>query len=138
MTCRHSIPRHLQIVHLALAEDGEPMQWAVVTSADSVFITFRGTMSPIDVLIDVGFMKLYVESVGLQVHCGIWSSLHGVANQFAALMRLLQNALQTKHDSSHVVLCGHSLGGGYAILTALEMLHFGHTVTSSLPSALHR
>lgn len=113
----------------------EPVQWALVSddpfpeqmaeespsegSADAttVYLAFKGTDNPRDVFIDIAAQTETVTYDGaeLQVHGGMWRALQ----QGKVVEKLLSN-LPSKADT--LVVCGHSLGGGYAVLTGLMLL----------------
>jgi hypothetical protein len=70
-----------------------------------------------------GYIHHYVEKLDQQVHSGMWAALH--SDKDGTIDRILKAVLgipTTARRRRRLVLCGHSLGGGYALLTALELL----------------
>lgn len=124
VTCneRNSLPDHAQVRHLEIAEGGRLVQWAVVVVEETIHLVFKGTSEAFDAIVDVGVLMHDDAEHGLRVHGGMWMALnqreHRVIDlALEALRRELANGRK------QVVLCGHSLGGGYAILSALQFLH---------------
>ena len=102
-------------------EGKNPVQWAIALSNDgnTAIVVFKGTDNPMDAVVGISAILDYKESLDLEVHSGMWGALHvkknGVAEQIMAELREVGGGRE-------VVVCGHSLGGGYALLLALEML----------------
>jgi pimeloyl-ACP methyl ester carboxylesterase len=69
---------------------------------------------------------------GLQVHSGMWNALHSQKQPIKTVISKVKEILRTQKGVQDVILCGHSLGGGYAILTALAMLKQEVKVTAVL------
>ena len=52
-----SLPEGMQVLHLEQMDEGFLVQWAAVESADTLFITFKGTDNPTDVIMTVGYAQ---------------------------------------------------------------------------------
>mmetsp|Transcript_56360 Transcript_56360/g.98440 ORF Transcript_56360/g.98440 Transcript_56360/m.98440 type:complete len:289 (-) Transcript_56360:151-1017(-) len=129
--------------------DGNVVQWAVATSPEADFVVFKGTSKVVDLIVNGGFLSHDEADHGLRVHSGMWTALtqrkshtfRGVLEELKKLHHVprcetccapwtffRRTALRNLQCLEHrvekpVVLCGHSLGGGYALLSALELLH---------------
>ena len=102
-----------------------PVQWFLVRSGSTLYASFRGTNDVQDVAIDVGAVPDYTrfEEHGIGVHSGIAHALEqkgdGIRHVVNDVLQALQEHLQ---KGERLVLCGHSLGGGYAQVMALHLL----------------
>jgi len=116
---------------------GEAKHFGPKHEPGTVFLVFRGTASIADMMIDAGGLPFYPPDIGLRIHGGMWSALH--TDAFGLLSRVIQKIkmmrqIDEESESSsmkRLVICGHSLGGGYALLTALELYYMGARVQSS-------
>eukprot|EP00927_Polykrikos_kofoidii_P017011 TRINITY_DN17722_c0_g1_i1.p1 TRINITY_DN17722_c0_g1~~TRINITY_DN17722_c0_g1_i1.p1 ORF type:complete len:1194 (+),score=140.93 TRINITY_DN17722_c0_g1_i1:194-3775(+) len=106
------------------SESGNLVQWAVGTTERDIYVVFRGTDGLIDVVIDIGVITHDFAEHGLRVHGNMWNALH--QKKFPVIdmvINLVRSLMTQRPNLENVILCGHSLGGGYAILAGLEMLH---------------
>jgi hypothetical protein len=103
------------------------VQWAIVSPDDSedLVVVFRGTKGALDMIIDASAISN--PHFGLDVHSGMWSSLHTSGGAAEQIITELETLLKTR-DSPKIIVCGHSLGGGYAVLLGLELLSRGMRV----------
>lgn len=123
------LPAGVCIEHVDLSEGTNVVQWATLTSADTIYLAFRGTYHVLDAVVDLGFMTHDDAPHGLRVHGGMWNVLHQRRHPVVSMaIERIRALRESRRGLKHVVLCGHSLGGGYAILTALDMLHRGFEV----------
>uniref|UniRef100_A0A7S1F8A6 Fungal lipase-type domain-containing protein n=1 Tax=Noctiluca scintillans TaxID=2966 RepID=A0A7S1F8A6_NOCSC len=114
-----------------LAQDGRVVQWASVLSGDTLYMTFRGTSEFVDCVIDMSALAFDHAAHGVRVHAGAWTALHQRRHDVAALAAERVKSVREKIEGKlKLVLCGHSLGGAYAILTALELQHLGEEVSA--------
>lgn len=97
--------------------------WSAFTSADTVWIVFKGTQTLVDAVVDISVVPYRLADDGLEVQGTMWISLtqwrHHTLDMINAQVSKLQSA---RPELEHVVICGHSLGGGYATLSALYRL----------------
>ena len=122
------------LVRLIRASENSPVQWAIVKSQDTMYVVFRGTKlesTLTDVIIDVSALPFAWRydsdsDISIGVQGGMWTALH---SQKKATAERIKDELMTEinalNSDMKIVLCGHSLGGGYAILCGLELLHMG-------------
>jgi hypothetical protein len=110
----------------------ESRRFEAVSNANTIVVPFKGTNSLLDVVIDAGGVPMYASELGLQVHGTMWASLHSSAKSTAD--QLLEQLEPFVHRSSpnsadgqpiDLILTGHSLGGGFALLVALELIARG-------------
>jgi len=119
----------LQPDDLHYREGFNVVQWAAAASSDAVYVTFKGTGVAQEVVTDLCANSMPSTVDRLRVHQGMWVNLHqdrpgleNVTPLVAATISKLRNACP---ERKAVILCGHSLGGGYALLVALELLQQG-------------
>ena len=118
-----------QVRHLQLRGEESPVQWAIVSTQNTVFIVFKGTNNINDIVTDLCCQPMDSGCDGLEVHTAMWGSLHRAGDNGVV------NQIQTKLSSfdwrdKRLILCGHSLGAGYAILCGLDLLHRFSTGTA--------
>lgn len=70
---------------------------------------------------------MFVKDFGLRVHGAVWAALHTeetstVEKILATIAEVQSERLQDGFKDVQVFLTGHSLGGAYALVTALEMI----------------
>lgn len=126
-----ALPDGIQLVVLEPSTEGHLVQWSILTSKNAIWIVFRGTKSVFDVIVDLGFFSNDECSHGLRVYSGMWAALN--QRKRHVINRIVDEVkkLRAQHSGlDHIIVCGHSLGGGYAILSALAMLHRGIEVTA--------
>jgi hypothetical protein len=120
----------LIIEELFLQDDDHNQQWAIVTNPDddeTVHVVFRGTASMRDIFVDLNAMTQTLDDCGIGVHGGMWGTLHPHGKPQAFVPTVIATWLE-KHRSGQptkLVMCGHSLGGGYATLATLALLRGG-------------
>ena len=107
------------------ASTKSPVQWLLARSGDVLYLAFRGTDDPQDLLIDLGAVPddRRFQDLGLGVHSGIAHSLEQEGDQADNVVNEVIQALDThRAPGEQLVLCGHSLGGGYAQVMAVHLL----------------
>ena len=110
-------------------ENPTPVQWAVLEDEDAFYVTFKGTDNFVDVVID--FDLTLTDFCDMRVHNGISGGLQHKPPDGKSVLDELEECLGSVsvQNAKEVILCGHSLGGGYAILAALFLLYRGFHVT---------
>jgi hypothetical protein len=107
------------------------VQWAILKREQTAYVVFRGTQNPFDWTINTGVSTVPMTTVTwrghhLIVHNGMLGGLKD--DRCSALSTLTEKLLDLGPES--IVLCGHSLGGGYAMIAAAELLQLVQPVTS--------
>lgn len=124
------LPEHVHVQHVDHAIGSNIVCWSISTTPDTIWVTFRGTHNLADAIVDACLIKCETGH-GLQAQAGIWLALtqqkHHALNIIAQEIAKLQ---KKQPGLRQLVLCGHSLGGGYAILAGLDMLARGFDVSS--------
>jgi len=117
------LPDGMELRHLV---DKGLVQWALFSNAACVHVVFKGTSEAMDAVIDMSALPLYGCSHGLGVHCGMWAALRQRSPEADIIRHKVQSELQASYKK--LVFCGHSLGGGYALLTGLHFLELSEEV----------
>jgi len=130
-----SDPNHdLQVLHFAPKSARRPIQWLLARSTSALFVCFRGTHDVQDVAVDLAATPLASRHTvfGLGLHPGMYAALEQEAPHLNVLQEILSALQCYRQESEPLVLCGHSLGGGYAQIVALHLLHGGHVEHSKM------
>jgi hypothetical protein len=119
------LPEGLRMKQVHRTTKDSPLQWAIVTSDDTVYVVFKGSDRPTDILIvNSAIAPIHAfHDKSIVVHGGAWNALHSYRDMVTDNIKGILKAAIADKPSINVVLCGHSLGGAYAILCALELLH---------------
>ncbi|CAK9074738.1 unnamed protein product [Durusdinium trenchii] len=120
---------HLHVLRRMGDENPTPVQWAVLEDEDAFYVTFKGTDNFVDVVIDFDLtLRCFCD---MRVHNGISGGLQHKPPDGKSVLDELEECLGSVsvQNAKEVILCGHSLGGGYAILAALFLLYRGFRVT---------
>ena len=120
-------------------EDGDdvvvPCTWALLRHKKTLIVVFRGTSwkHVIDILVDMSAVPIACPlDAGIAVHSGMWSATHMEHHQRDAhASRMVREALKNEKEKASfdypVYVCGHSLGGGLALMVALDLMHAGYS-----------
>ena len=115
-----------------MADDENPVQWAVATckrDEGTVMVVFRGSDNPLDIVTSSVDACMFIKDLGLRANSRLWGALHSSEHGASrSIIRALTSDAELKGRA--VVVCGHSLGGAYATLFALELLKRGVAVRS--------
>ncbi|KAK3287238.1 hypothetical protein CYMTET_5240 [Cymbomonas tetramitiformis] len=66
---------HLEYLH-KFGEGGSIVQWAILTSSDTIYVVFRGSDSIVDGVIDLCYSPCDFAAHGVRVHSGMYLMLH--------------------------------------------------------------
>ena len=143
---------HVELANNKDAEFEITVKWAIVVKKDiqeetrrgdrrgsvtrpgafedvAAILVFRGSKTLADMAVDLGCAPYFAVDVDMRVHVGIWVALH---SQPKSVVDQIINVLKThlynvgRCGMAHrIVISGHSLGGGYALLSALELFARG-------------
>ncbi|CAE7520854.1 unnamed protein product [Symbiodinium sp. CCMP2592] len=122
-----AVPKHPVDVLHATQKSGtdSPVQWLLARSGSVLYVAFRGTDDVQDAAIDLSAVPDYsrFKEHGIGVHSGIANALEqegdGIGHVVNDVLQALQEHLQ---QGEQLILCGHSLGGGYAQVMAVHLL----------------
>jgi len=86
---------------------------------------FRGTDDMQDAAIDVSAVPSPSSGTefGIGVHSGMYAALQQDGQHVNVLEEVLKELNKHRQWHEHLILSGHSLGGGYAQIVALHLLH---------------
>ena len=106
------------------------MQWitARCLTSRALYIAFRGTYDLGDVAISTGFAPGFEAQHCVGVHSGIASVLTDPHNN--VIEQIDSKLKELCARTVPIVLCGHSLGGGYAQVAACHLVHMGWKVAA--------
>ena len=107
------------------SHSASPVQWLLARSRSVLYATFRGTDDVQDVAIDLCAVPdcSRFREHGMGVHSGIAHALEQEGDEINHVVRDVVKALQEhRQPEERLVLCGHSLGGGYAQVMAVHLL----------------
>lgn len=125
------LPNGFKCESVQLSEGKSIACWSVFTSGDTIWIVFRGTKSLVDVLVDVCLVTYDDADHGLSVQGGMWLSLTQSKHHTLDMINAEIDRLRVHRPYlTKVVISGHSLGGGYAILAGLYRIYRNLPVTS--------
>lgn len=79
----------------------------------TAYVTFRGTESKDDILIDLDVSTRDFRGMGVKVHNGFRRQFNGIESELTYMLD------KNKYSFEKIVFCGHSLGGGLATLAAV-------------------
>jgi hypothetical protein len=103
------------------------VRWTLYRARSTMYLCFRGTKQPTDMLVDILALPVDVHEVpGLQAHRGIAAALQ-------CAMRIIRKTLVANLRDVNIdalIITGHSLGGAYAVLALINLMR------RSLPATL--
>jgi hypothetical protein len=121
-------PPNMKVVYVQWANStiggSGPVQCAILRdTAGQLYLVFRGTKDPFDWRVNIGLTLTSMPSAGgLKVHGGMLAALQDVsANRRTLLARLAEQL----RGCGSIIVTGHSLGGGYAVIAAAHFLQLG-------------
>ena len=105
-----------ELIYYELSKKGQITQWMLVKSLkkeNTFYLVFKGTSNAIDCIVDVGMMPLFEKSMNCTVYASMYAALQ---SQFHKIEQSLHKHIN-QNNTNNIIICGHSLGGGYALLT---------------------
>ena len=150
VNCMNLDSDSLEVLFYQTQQGLVPVQWALLRYQDNGFsslvLVFRGTnwKNVMDIILDLSAVPMAapVDS-SVVVHSGMWAATHmehGESDE-ANVSSIIKNQLELKkkqenqenqekqEKQENLYLCGHSLGAGFALMTALDLLHDDETKT---------
>lgn len=118
-----------EVLHVEPQEGIKACMWAIVRFNETLVVVFRGTKwdQLESILVDLSALPIACPvDENIVVHSGMWAATHmeepndSAANASRTICSCLGKYLVG--DSKTVVVCGHSLGGGLALITALDLM----------------
>ncbi|CAE7520802.1 yiaY [Symbiodinium sp. CCMP2592] len=107
------------------SRSASPVQWLLARSCSVLYAAFRGTDDVQDAAIDLCAVPdcSRFREHGMGVHSGIAHALEQEGDEINHVVRDVLGALEEhRQPEERLVLCGHSLGGGYAQVMAVHLL----------------
>ena len=107
------------------SRSASPVQWLLARSRSVLYAAFRGTDDVQDAAIDLCAVPdcSRFREHGMGVHSGIAHALEQEGDEINHVVRDVVKALEEhRRPEERLVLCGHSLGGGYAQVMAVHLL----------------
>ena len=115
------------------ANSKSPVQWLLARSGTALYLCFRGTDDVQDAAIDLSAVPdcFRFKEHGLGVHGGIAHVLEQEGENVDHVVKEVFKVLnQHRRSGDQLVLCGHSLGGGYAQVMAVHLLSLNVDVSA--------
>eukprot|EP00931_Biecheleriopsis_adriatica_P069393 TRINITY_DN43249_c0_g1_i1.p1 TRINITY_DN43249_c0_g1~~TRINITY_DN43249_c0_g1_i1.p1 ORF type:complete len:862 (+),score=171.86 TRINITY_DN43249_c0_g1_i1:23-2587(+) len=125
------LPQGVECQLVCHSEGAAVASWSLFTSSDTIWVAFRGTQSLVDAVVDLSVVSFDDADHGLRVQGCMWNAL--TQRKQHALKRIVAEVqkLQTSRPAlEKLVFCGHSMGGGYAVMAGLYCLHLGMPVAA--------
>ena len=117
---------NVDVLHFTRKAQGKsPVQWLLARSGATLYLCFRGTDDVQDLAIDLSAVPDYFrfKKHGMGVHAGIAHVLEQEGENVDHVVNEVWTALNNhRRAGDQLVLCGHSLGGGYAQVMAIHLL----------------
>lgn len=114
-------------INLALSGDAFI---AVNTTSKQIIVSFRGTSDIADWIVDVDFAQNSYSPLSASASCDGTCKVHKGAYEafkkvFTKIVGTLKNTAKSYSDYE-IIVTGHSLGGGYALLMGIELQLLGY------------
>ena len=116
---------HADVLHSTQkALTPSPVQWLLARSGSAMYVCFRGTSDIQDAAVDLSAVPDYqrFKEHGIGVHSGIANTLEQQGDVANVVKEVGEAVQQHRKAGEKLVLCGHSLGGGYAQIMAIHLL----------------
>jgi hypothetical protein len=114
---------HIIYTHKAKGEK-EPVEWSLLEDRrhSAFYVVFRGSVTAFDWITNMQAGSKDDTAHGLRVHSGMAGALHRHTYKVVDEVQEMLARTNKPENNAKVLLCGHSLGGAYAQLVALELL----------------
>jgi hypothetical protein len=128
----HDVPHGLSVVHMKTISAQGLVQWAILRheqQPEKCFVVFRGSQDLFDFIVDLNPIQFPMPTADrLHVH---GSMLQSLCDPLSNTLEILCAKLTEMEPAPRkIVICGHSLGGGYALIAAAHLLQLGYPVVS--------
>merc|ERR1712228_97561 len=103
-------------------EENQSVQYAIIESLkhkDTMYLVYRGSYDLMDWMTNFQTNPLKLSDIGFRVHSGMYCSLQQHALD-VIIDDLCKNIIIPQQKK--LIICGHSLGGGYSLLSAAYIL----------------
>ncbi|CAE7236136.1 yiaY [Symbiodinium natans] len=125
---------NMDVLHVTRkATSKSPVQWLLARFGAALYLCFRGTDDMQDAAIDLSAVPdcFRFKEHGLGVHGGIAHVLEQEGENVDHVVKEVFKVLnQHRRSGDQLVLCGHSLGGGYAQVMAVHLLSLNVDVSA--------
>ncbi|CAE7260280.1 unnamed protein product [Symbiodinium natans] len=123
---REVLPFEVNVLHTTHKTSSKsPVMWLLARSGAAMYLAFRGTADVQDAAIDLSAVPDYgkFKEHGIGVHGGMAHTLEQEGDDINHVVKDVLQALDRHRGIGEpLVLCGHSLGGGYAQVMAVHLL----------------
>eukprot|EP01084_Bolivina_argentea_P168704 292505_1 len=126
-----------ELLDYAITQKGQSVQYMIIRSYDNpntIFVVFKGTSNPLDAMVNIGLHPLELPHFQCSVFSGMYAALQQSLGFICRKLNIYGSEQYFKHNPCppnnnnnitkiyRLVLCGHSLGGGYAKLFLAHLL----------------
>jgi triacylglycerol lipase len=114
------IPKDLFLELVIMNNPNNPIFGMLCTHNDTAWLIYRGTSNPQEWIQDFTYNQVMYKQSGL-IHKGFWNIYNKSRNK-------ILNTLRKSGRIKKIIVSGHSLGGGVAILSGVDLYFSGYDV----------